>query len=286
MKTIISVNKIFHKINNKLILNDINLDINLGDVFALIGKNGAGKTTLFEIILKDIKPSNGCVEYDNDVGFEFSNTGVVYDNTPMFPLLKVKEVVDYFSSIYGVKFSEIPTRYFDVFGLNGILNSFMSVLSQGEKKKVALFLSIINNPKVLILDEPFSNIDPTVIESIWKVLKENNRTILFTSHNWYEIEHIATKITFISKGNIILPPTSPQEIIKSLPHSKKVIVDYNEDLMKKLKNFEYYINENLIHIFYDGNSELVDEILKYSKNFSFKDCDIKDAYLLKTNDNE
>ena len=286
MKTIISVNKIFYKINDKSILNDINLDINLGDVFALIGKNGAGKTTLFEIILKDIRPTSGFVDFDNDMGVEFSNTGVAYDNPPLFPLLKVNEVVDYFSSIYGLKSSDIPTRYFDVFGLNEILNSLISTLSQGERKKVALFLSIIHNPKVLILDEPFSNIDPTVIESIWKVLKENNRTIIFTSHNWYEIEQIATKITFISKGNIILPPTSPQEIIKSLPHSKKVIVDYNEDLIAKIKNFEYYINENLIHLFYDGNSELIDEILKYSNNFSFKDCDIKDAYLLKTNDNE
>lgn len=286
MSKIISIENISYKVDNKTILQDINFTVDSEDLFALIGKNGAGKTSLFEIILKDIKPTKGMVSFSNIIGNNFKNTGVVYDHLPLFPLLKVKEIIDYFSSIYGIKSSIIPPKYFEVFGLNEILNSFIKSLSQGERKKVGLFLSIIHNPTLLILDEPFSNIDPTVIDSIWQVLKENNRTILFTTHNWKEVEEVATKIAFINKGKIVMQPSSSEEIIQSLPQKRKIITDYNQELVKNLKDFNFYINEGLLHIFNYKDSCLIELISNYTNNFSVKDCDIKDAYLLKIKDNE
>ena len=96
MSKIISIENISYKVGNKIILENINLTVDSEDSFALIGKNGAGKTTLFEIILKDIKPTNGQVSFNNIIGNNFKNTGVVYDHLPLFPLLKVKEIIDYF----------------------------------------------------------------------------------------------------------------------------------------------------------------------------------------------
>jgi len=197
-------------------------------------------------------------------------------------MLKVKEIIDYFSSLYGIRVDNIPKKYYEIFGLNHILNSLIKSLSQGERKKVGLFLSIIHNPSLLILDEPFSNIDPTVIDSIWDILSENNRTILFTTHNWKEVEDIATKIAFIYNGKIIMQPETIDNILKSLPFNKKVIVDYTDKIIGNLNGYEYYINENLIHIFYDDKSELIKMITTHTNNFSFKDCDVKDAYLYKT----
>ncbi|MDL1913116.1 MAG: ABC transporter ATP-binding protein [Bergeyella sp.] len=286
--TVLSLKNISYKVNNKSILDNIHLTVNTGDSFSLIGKNGAGKTTLFEIILNDIKPSSGEVNFSNEIGRNFKNTGIVYDHLPLFPLMKVREIIDYFSSLYRIKPANIPLKYFEIFGLNEILNSFINTLSQGERKKVGLFLSIIHHPKFLILDEPFSNIDPTVIDSIWEILKENNRTILFTTHNWNEVMHVATKIAFLHKGAIVLPSTTPEMVLKSLPQLKKIITEYNENIIKRLEleGFDFYINENLLHIFYNENSNLIDIISNQTHNFSSKECDIKDAYLFKIKDHE
>lgn len=286
MSKAISIENISYKVKNKNILSNINLIVEARDSFALIGKNGAGKTTLFEIILKDIKPTRGKIIFSRDIDDNFKNTGIVYDHMPLFPLLKVKEIINYFSSLYGIKSSNIPLEYFEVFGLNKILNSFIKSLSQGERKKVGLFLSIIHNPSLLVLDEPFSNIDPTVIDGIWQVLQENNRTILFTTHNWKEVEEVATKIAFISKGEIVMQPTSAKEIIKSLPHTKKIVTDFDEELVKKIKDFDFYENENLLHIFNGGDSSLIEIISNHTSNFSFKYCGIKDAYLFEIKNNE
>lgn len=286
MSSIISVENISYEIEGKNILHNINFTVDSKDSFALIGKNGAGKTTLFEIILNDIKPTNGKVTFDKQLGNNFEYVGVVYDHLPLFPLMKVKEIIDYFSSLHGISSSSISSKYYETFGLNTILNSFIKSLSQGERKKVGLFLSIIHNPKLLILDEPFSNIDPTAIDSIWQVLKEDNRTILFTTHNWKEVEEVATKVAFIHKGKIIMQPTSIEKILQSLPQNRKIITDFNDEMIRRLNGFDFYINENLIYIFYDINSNLVEIISEQTNNFSFRDCDIKDAYLFKIKDDE
>lgn len=280
MNKVLSIEDVSYKMGNKAILKNINLTVYPEDSFALIGKNGAGKTTLFEIILKDLKPTSGHVLFNNTIGNDFKNMGVVYDHLPLFPLLKVKEIINYFSSIYGIKPNKIPTQYYDVFGLDNILNSYIKTLSQGERKKVGLFLSIIHNPKLLILDEPFSNVDPTVIDGIWQLLKSENRTILFTTHNWKNVEELATKIAFIHDGIIIMEPTSVEKVLESLPYSKKIIIGYNDNIIKNIEHFDYYINDNLVHIFTD-KSDVIDMISTHTNNFSFKECDIKDAYLFK-----
>lgn len=286
MSAIISVENLHYAVNKNKILNNINLVINSGEAFALIGKNGAGKTTLFEIILNDIKPTSGNINFSKSIGSNFENTGIVYDHLPLFPLLKVKEIIDYFSTLYNIEAKKIPQKYFEIFGLNGILNSFIQSLSLGERKKVSLFLSIIHNPTLLILDEPFSNIDPTSVDGIWEILRENDRTILFTTHNWKEVEGIASKVAFIYNGEIVLQPDTIKNVLQALPHNRKIITDYNVDLIKCIKEYQYYIHDNLIHVFYSEASDLVKIISDKTNNLSFKDCDIKDTYLFITKDYE
>lgn len=287
MDKVISINNITYKVDNHLtILNGINLNIREQESFALIGKNGAGKTTLFEIILKDLKPTKGSVLFYGSDKPNLKKIGVVYDFPPLFPLLKVREIIDYFCTIYHIKATEIPSEYYTVFGLNSILNSYIKNLSQGERKKLGIFLSIIHNPSILILDEPFANIDPTAIDGIWRLLKKDKRTILFTSHNWKQVQEVATKVAFINKGQIITPPASIKEILNALPQTKKIITEFNELLIKKIKPFDFYINENLIHIFFNESSNLIEIISEHTNNFSFKECDLKDAYLFKIKDYE
>jgi len=282
----ISVTDISYSKGNTEILSNISFNLNEFDKLALIGKNGAGKTTLFEIILDDLKPTSGKVIFDPEISRKFRKTGVVYDHPPLFPLLKVKELVDYFSTIYNIASHNIPAKYLDVFGIKELENALIKTLSQGEKKKIGLFLSIIHNPKLLILDEPFANIDPTSIESIWNVLQENDRSILFTTHNWKEVRDVANKVAFIYKGRLIMEPTCVDDVLKSLPERLKITTDYNIDIINAISSENYYFTDDTIHIFYNENAEVMQAINKVTNNFSVKECDIKDAYLFKIKDYE
>ena len=83
-----------------------------------------------------------------------------------------------------------------------------------------------------------------------------------------------------------MQPTSVENIMQSLPHSKKIITDYNEIIVENIKEFDFYINENLLHIFVNDKSNIIEIISAYTNNFCFKECDIKDAYLFKIKNDE
>jgi ABC-type multidrug transport system ATPase subunit len=275
----ISISNITYSIKDKIILDDINLYIDRGDSFALIGENGSGKSTLIDMLLRDLKPDIGHVNFiDNSVG-SFEKVGVVYDSMPLFPMLKVSEIIKYFSVIHKLNYSVIKEQYFEKYGMTKIANTYVKKLSQGEKKKIGLLLSIIHNPSLLILDEPFANLDPTVIDIVWKTLKTKERTIFFTTHDWNIVENIASKVAFIYEGKIINTPSHPSEIISSLPAINKIIVDDELNTIKELKKYEQYKHDGSIHFFYEENSELLNIIKSHTNRYSIQNVDLKDAYL-------
>ena len=144
----------------------------------------------------------------------------------------------------------------------------------------------MNNPKILILDEPFSNLDPTIVDVIWKVLTKNNRTILFTTHNWKEVEAIASKVMFLHNGILITTPKKPKEILKELP-KKKITISFNNDFLHKIAEYEYYVHDDLINVLYNENDiNVIKTISEHTNNFSIQDVDIKDAYLFKIKKHE
>jgi len=275
----INISNIAYTVKKKTILNDINLCVNRGDSFALIGENGSGKSTLIDIILGDLKPNKGQVEFIDNSIRSFEKVGVVYDSMPLFPMLKVSELIKYFSVIHKLNYSIIKEQYFEKYGMIKLENTYIKKLSQGEKKKIGLLLSIIHNPNLLILDEPFANLDPTVIDIVWKTLKTKKRTIFFTTHDWNIVENIATKVAFIYEGRIINCPSHPTEIIKSLPAMNKIIVNDELKTIKELKKYKSYNHDGSIHFFYDENSELLNIINEYTNRYSVQNVDLKDAYL-------
>ena len=250
MKEVIKISDISFKRLNKIILNNINFSIYENETVAIIGTNGSGKTTLIDIILDDIKPSTGKVYINDSKVKNYSTIGIAYDSLPLFPLLKVSEVIDYFCAILKLNYDAIKHEFFNSFDIDIISNSFIKDLSQGEKKKIGLLLAVMNNPKILILDEPFSNLDPTIIDVIWKVLTKNNRTILFTTHNWKEVEAIASKVMFLHNGILITTPKKPKEILKELP-KKKITISFNNDFLHKIAEYEYYVHDDLINVLYN-----------------------------------
>jgi ABC-2 type transport system ATP-binding protein len=282
MKDIV-VSTISYRIKNKTILNQVSLTVEQGDSFALLGENGSGKSTLIDIILNDLKPSSGHVYFFENPITSFDGIGVLYDHLPLFPMLTVAESIHYFSTIYGLSYEKIETRYFDIFDIHKIQKTLIRELSQGEKKRVGILLSIMHNPKLLLLDEPFANLDPTIIERIWKMIQTPKRTVFFTTHDWKKAEKQATKIAFIYNGQIVGQPQSPKQILQALPASQKVIISNTDDATQKLNDYTYYISDGNVHIFFDQQSNLLDTIRSFTNNFSVQNVDLQDAYLFHIN---
>ncbi|WP_375559344.1 ABC transporter ATP-binding protein [Bernardetia sp. OM2101] len=283
MKTI-EVNKVSYTYKGKTILSDVSLLVEEGDTFALLGENGSGKSTLIDVILGDITLSSGTIQVFGKTKPNFKKIGVVYDHLPFFPLLKVKEIISYFAAIYGVSASEVYEKYKVVFRLETIYESHIQQLSQGEKKRLAIMLSLLGNPKLLILDEPFSHIDPTIINSIWSVLKSENRTILYTTHDWGAIAQQANKVAFIRDGKMTGIPLDTSTFKEQLPGSKKIVTRYDDNVKNILTEYNYYTtSDENVHIFCDDKDKsILSNIAKHTHNFSIQDTDIQDAYLYNT----
>lgn len=277
---IVKVESLSYSIHTKTILDDISFSVNDREALALIGENGSGKTTLIDSILGDIKPSKGVVKLFGTDKFNFDNIGVVYDKSPMFPMLTISETIKYFCYLNKVDYkSFLKKGYIETFQLEKIACSYIAHLSQGEKQRLGVMISLIRNPRLLILDEPFSNLDPIIISHIWEVIKIEERTVLFSTHNWKEVEKLASKIVLIKKGKMICEPSSPKDLLSKLPAKKKLVVRISEQLKERYNGYaSYQEGENLI-LFFNGDEQFMDDLSKYSTNYSIQDVSLKDVYL-------
>ncbi len=278
-KTEITISNVTYRVKDKVILNNISLTVENGDSFALLGENGSGKSTLIDVMLGDLILNEGNVSIPKNSKNHFNNVGVLYTDMPLFDMLKVNEIIKYYATIRKLDYNNIKKRYFGIFKIEKIYSSFIKELSQGEKKRIGLLLTIMHEPDLLILDEPFTNLDPTIINRIWKTIKQEKRTVFFTTHNWKEAESLSNKICFIFNGKIINNPIQPREVIESLPATKKIIVKTDPEIIRNISNYQFYKHDDDLNIFFDQKTDLFNIIRKYTYNFSVQDVDLKDAYL-------
>jgi len=213
---VLRVKNISKSIKNKQIINEISFDISEGQIVGLLGPNGAGKTTTFYSILGLIKIDSGEVFLDNkDITMipphKRAEVGMSYlpQEPSIFRNLSVK------SNILGVaernflKKEDLINFYQNTiteFGLESIEDSMGYVLSGGQRRKVEIARTLVSNPKMILLDEPFAGIDPIAIEEIKKVLntlKNKGIGILITDHNVRETLEICDHAAIINNGEII-----------------------------------------------------------------------------------
>ena len=222
-EVLISAKNIEKKFNKNIILKDVSLDINKGEVIALVGPNGSGKTTLINILLGILKADKG--ELKIYIENYKKHIGLQLQSTPFFEGYNVKDNILMFSALYDIKMTDEE--------IESILNKYnlnpktpAIKLSGGEQKKLAIMIATMQNPDLLIFDEPTSSLDPRErynIKNMILELAKNNKTILFTSHDLEEVEDIASKIVFLYKGEI-LEKGSKEELLKK----------YNFDSLEKV----------------------------------------------------
>ncbi|MFY7671844.1 ABC transporter ATP-binding protein [Tenacibaculum sp. MEBiC06402] len=211
----IQVKNISKKYGSTEVLNIPSLDIPKGESFGLVGNNGAGKTTLFNILLDLIRPTTGSIDNHNitvNKSEEWKTfTGSFIDESFLIGYLTPNEYFDFIGEIRGMNAADIKTflSQFEEFFNGEILGKkkFLRDLSKGNQKKAGIVAALMGNPKVVILDEPFANLDPTTqirLKSIIKKLtQEKETTVLVSSHDLSHVTEVCERIVVLEKGNVV-----------------------------------------------------------------------------------
>lgn len=205
-----------------------NLDIPKGESFGLVGNNGAGKTTFFSLLLDLIQPSTGQILNQN-IEVNKSEawkpfTSAFIDETFLIGYLTAEEYFYFIGELRGQTKADVDAFIagFEDFFNGEILNNkkFLRDLSKGNQKKVGIVAALIGNPEVIILDEPFANLDPTTQIRLKRILKElaakGDKTILVSSHDLQHTVEVSNRIVVLEKGIVVKDIQTSAETLKEL----------------------------------------------------------------------
>ena len=214
--------------NTKEAVKEVSFKVNQNEIIGILGPNGCGKTTTIGMILGLLKPSKGKVLIN---GVEIENQRVDLLNqlnfiSPYIELpkkLTVRQNLEVYGRLYDVNKHKEKIEYLcEKLRLYEFIDKLTGELSSGQKNRVSLAKSIINNPKVLLLDEPTASLDPETGDFVRSFLEEyqqeNKTSILLASHNMAEVERLCSSVLMMNKGSIIDDGT-PEELIKK--HGRK-----------------------------------------------------------------
>lgn len=282
MKELITIRNVSYFRNNRQILDNISFSVKKGEKIALLGNNGAGKTTLIDIMTQDIKPTSGEIFFGNTLTFPKESIGVLYGCLPVFPYLKVVEQIKYFVAIYRLDYKKIEENCFERFGIDRIRNLYIYQLSQGERQKLGLLISNLNNPDILIWDEPFHNLDPTIIDIFWGYVNTKEKTIFYSTHNWEDVIKKSTKVCLLYEGKLIEEPRSPIDILTTFPKQNMLIVGTDVPSHNIIKDYDYYEMDGCYYIFWSDEDPILSTISNLTNNFSVKKIGLIDYYRYKT----
>jgi ABC-2 type transport system ATP-binding protein len=279
----IHIDKVSYSINGKLILQDVEFLVETGECVALLGPNGAGKSTLMDMITGMLVPDSGAVSlWGQSFDSVRHRVGVQFDYTPVFDYLTIREVLQYFCAIHDMPFLKAEPMLKQL-GLDKAYDNQGYMLSKGECKKFGIILAMLGHPELLILDEPTSDLDPFIREQCWKMFKQKQRSIFFSTHLWEEAEKYADRIAFITEGRICSVDT-PRAFLSSkyLPSEHKVIVSKDSLPANQLDGEVFLEEDSSFHIFPSDISRFLDKIKEHTFNISILQKELKDVYLYLT----
>ena len=240
----LKVENITKKYGDNVAVNNLSFTVDAGEIFGLLGENGAGKTTTFRIIMGLIDANEGKVTLDGKkIDYsETDNIGFVTEERSLLIKLTVQEQIEFYGTLKGLDKDTIDKRldyWLEKFEITSYKNRKIKELSKGNQQKIQFISAIINEPKLLILDEPFTGLDPINVKLMKNAiyyLKEKGCSIIFSSHQMEYIEDFCEKLILLVKGNTILD--GKLDDIKE-NYAKKNIMIKGEDIdisaIKKLK---------------------------------------------------
>ena len=268
-------------------IQDINISVQEGEIYGFIGPNGAGKSTTIKTLLNFIYPTSGeALIFGMDSVKESEKikeyVGYVPSEVRYYDDVKVKDIIKYAQSFYPKSNKEYVDRICNELELD--MNKKMGELSLGNKKKVAIAQSLINNPKLLILDEPTNGLDPLMQKKLFNILieeKEKGNTVFLSSHNLVEVQNLCDRVCVIKEGKIV----DIIEIEKSKTELKLKVTlsssDITDDIVLNLSDKILDKNGKLYTFIYSKNIySLVKELANYKiDELLIEKENLEDAFL-------
>ena len=268
-------------------IQDINISVKEGEIYGFIGPNGAGKSTTIKTLLNFIYSTSGeALIFGMDSVKESEKIkeyiGYVPSEVRYYDDVKVKDIIKYAQSFYPKSNKEYVDRIYNELELD--MNKKMGELSLGNKKKVAIAQSLINNPKLLILDEPTNGLDPLMQKKLFNILieeKEKGNTVFLSSHNLVEVQNLCDRVCVIKEGKIV----DIIEIEKSKTELKLKVTlsssDITDDIVLNLIDKILDKNGKLYTFIYSKN---IDSLVKELANYKIDELliekeNLEDAFL-------
>ena len=304
-KNVLSVknlNKIYSKKSKPInALNDLNLDVQEGEIFGLLGPNGAGKTTFINILAGITVKTSGKV---NVWGFDLdknprqvrASVGIVPQEVVLDPFFSPKKLLELQAGLYGVKKkNRITDSILKLVSLDKQANNYARSLSGGMKRRLLIAKALVHQPPIIFLDEPTAGVDVELRKNLWenvKLLNDQGVTIILTTHYLEEAEKMCDRIGILSNGNLVALDSTKNLLNKI--QTKKVAfkldgpINIDNDKLSSLKVLSF--KENEISFSYEKNKVKMEEIINLIQENNVKildistdDGDLEDVFLGITN---
>ncbi len=249
----------------------LSFTVNKGEIFGLLGVNGAGKTTTFRMIMGLLDKTEGNITLDGkEINYSVTDDiGFLTEERSLLTKLTVKEQAIYFGALKGMSDDLIIERLDKLlkkFGIEEYKNKKIKELSKGNQQKIQFITAILNEPKLLILDEPFAGLDPFNIELFKEEilnLSKKGSIIIFSSHRMDHVELFCKKLVVLVNGKSVLSGNIKE--IKESYMKKNIIIKGNIDIekLKKISGVEEVIENSLQYEVKISNKDVVDSVFKY-----------------------
>ena len=282
-----NLTKIYSAKNSEEIraLNNLNLEVKVGEIFGLLGPNGAGKTTFLNILAGTVIKNSGIVNvwgYDLDQNPRQvrSSIGIVPQEINLDAFFSPKKLLELQAGLYGIPEKDrITDTILKLVSLEKQANSYARSLSGGMKRRLLIAKAMVHRPPILVLDEPTAGVDVQLRRNLWNNVKALNKqgvTIILTTHLMYEAQEMCNRIAILNKGNLIALDTT-NNLLDSIKTKtiifkvKKIITIKPEDL----NGIKFsYKSDNEITVLYERKKHKIDEIINRVKNAGMEIYDI------------
>ncbi len=279
----LKIKNITKKYGDVVAVDNLSFEVNKGEIFGLLGENGAGKTTTFRIIMGLLDADSGEVTLNNKkIDYSITNRiGFVTEERSLLTKLSVQEQIEFYGTLKGLDKETIDKRldyWLEHFEITNYKNRKIKELSKGNQQKIQFISSVINEPDLLILDEPFTGLDPINVKLLKDAiysLKEKGCMIIFSSHQMEYIEDFCEKLILLVKGKSIL--NGNLEDIKE-DFAKKTVLIKGEDIdIDKIKKVKGVLSVEKIRGEYEvkiENKDVAPKIFNIVKNSNIMRYDV------------
>ena len=252
---------------DKKAVDNISFEISKPGVFALLGTNGAGKTTTIRMMLGIIKKDTGNITWNGKaVDRKSVNFGYLPEERGLYPKSKIVDQLMYFAKLKGMKKADAEKNidyWLERLKMTEYKNSLAEKLSKGNQQKIQFIIAVMHNPDLVVLDEPFSGLDPVntdLLKDVILELVEKGKYIVMSSHQMNSVEEFCDDIVILSRGKTVLKGNLNE--IKSVYPKNKLEIDTKEDITKVIDNLKVKEHNRNKYIIQIENEKQAEEILE------------------------